>query len=83
MTISEIAPLQSPLAAVQRLLERFDNQGVIVGGVAASVLGNPRLTADVDVIILLSVSRLPHNFWRLPPNWVLFRASPMQSSLRA
>jgi hypothetical protein len=27
--------------------------------VAASLLGNPRLTADVDVIILLPVSRLP------------------------
>lgn len=59
MTISEIAPLQSPLVAVQRLLERFGNQGVIIGGVAASVLGTPRLTADVDAVILLSVSHLP------------------------
>ena len=59
MTISEIGPLQSPLAAVQQLLERFDNQGVIIGGVAASVLGVPRFTADVDVVILLAVDRLP------------------------
>jgi Nucleotidyl transferase of unknown function (DUF2204) len=59
MTSSEIGPLKSPLAAVQRLLERFDNQGVIIGGVAASLLGNPRFTADVDLIILLSVIRLP------------------------
>jgi hypothetical protein len=59
VTISEIAPLHSPLAAVQRLLERFGNQGVVIGGVAASVLGTPRLTADVDVVLLLSVSRLP------------------------
>jgi Nucleotidyl transferase AbiEii toxin, Type IV TA system len=58
VTISEIAPLQSPLAAIQRLLEHFDDQGVIIGGVAASVLGTPRLTVDVDVVILLSVSRL-------------------------
>jgi hypothetical protein len=57
--MSEIGPLQSPLAAVQQLLERFDNQGVIIGGVAASVLGAPRFTADVDVVILLSVDRLP------------------------
>ncbi len=42
VTISAIAPLHSPLAAVQRLLERFGNQGVIIGGVAASVLG-PRV----------------------------------------
>jgi hypothetical protein len=59
VTISEIAPLQSPLAAVQRLLDRFGNQGVIIGGVAASVLGIPRFTADVDVVILLSIDRLP------------------------
>lgn len=59
VTISEIAPLHSPLAAVQRLLERFGNRGVIIGGVATSVLGTPRLTADVDAILLLSVSRLP------------------------
>ena len=62
MTTPEIAPLLSPLAAVQRLLEYFDNQGLIIGGVAASMLGTPRLTADVDVVILLSVSRLPELF---------------------
>lgn len=59
VTISEMWPLQPPLAAVRQLLERFGNQGVIIGGVAASVLGTPRLTADVDVVLLLSVSRLP------------------------
>ena len=62
MTISEIAPLHSPLAAVQRLLERFGNRGVIIGGVAASVLGAPRFTADVDIVLLLSVSHLPKLF---------------------
>jgi hypothetical protein len=41
VTISVIAPLHSPLAAVQRLLERFGNQGVIIDGVAASMLGTP------------------------------------------
>jgi hypothetical protein len=32
---------------------------MIIGGVAASLLGNPRLTADVDALILLSVEELP------------------------
>ncbi len=59
VTISEIEPLQPPLIAVQKLLDRFGNQGVIIGGVAASVLGTPRLTADVDAVLLLSISRLP------------------------
>ena len=62
VTTAEIAPLLPPLAAVQQLLERFGNRGLVIGGVAASVLGIPRLTADVDVVLLLSVSRLPELF---------------------
>ncbi len=37
----------------------MNDQGVVIGGVAASLLGRPRLTADVDVVILLSVEQLP------------------------
>src|SRR5213078_363960 len=48
----------SSLAAVQRLLGHFDNRGLIIGGVAASLLGKPRLTADVDLMILLSTDDL-------------------------
>ena len=55
----DIAPLMSPLAAVQRVLRRFKNQGMIIGGVAASLLGKPRLTADVDAVLLLSTDDLP------------------------
>jgi hypothetical protein len=55
----ELYPLLEPLEAVQRLLARFGERGMIIGGVAASLLGRPRLTADVDVIMLLSVEELP------------------------
>jgi predicted nucleotidyltransferase len=54
----DIEPLREPLAAAQRLLEHFDQRGVIIGGVAVTALGAPRFTADVDVVLLLSVSRL-------------------------
>jgi hypothetical protein len=54
-----LAHLLAPLAALQRLLARFDNQGVIIGGVAASLLGKPRLTADIDAVFLLSVKDIP------------------------
>jgi hypothetical protein len=54
-----IPSLLSPLAAVQRLIAHFDDQGIVIGGVAASLLGRPRLTADVDVLLILSVKRLP------------------------
>jgi hypothetical protein len=54
----DLTPLLAPLAALQRLLARFDNQGIIIGGVAASLLGRPRLTADVDALLLLSIEEL-------------------------
>jgi hypothetical protein len=56
---SGVTPLLEPLIALQRLLEHFDNQGVIIGGIAASLLGKPRFTADIDAVILAGVEDLP------------------------
>ena len=55
----QVAPFLAPLAALQRLLAHFDNQGIVIGGIAASLLGKPRLTADVDAVVILSVDELP------------------------
>ncbi len=52
-------PLIAPLLAVQRLLTHFHNQGVIIGGVAVSLLGKPRFTADVNAVLLLTLSDIP------------------------
>lgn len=52
-------PLLEPVAAVQRLIDAFDQQGIIIGGIAASLLGQPRLTADADAMLLLSLDDLP------------------------
>ena len=41
-------PFHDPLEALQRLLSHFDNQGVIIGGVAATLLGQPRFTEGVE-----------------------------------
>jgi hypothetical protein len=57
--MQELTPLLAPLAAIQRLLAHFDDRALIIGGVAASLLGKPRLTADVDVVIFLSIEDLP------------------------
>ena len=54
-----ITPMLAPLVSLQRLLARFDDQGIVIGGVAASLLGKPRLTADVDAMFLLSTDELP------------------------
>jgi hypothetical protein len=41
-----IEPFFEPLESLQRLLSRFDDRGVIIGGVAVSVLGKARYTED-------------------------------------
>ncbi|MCP4427048.1 MAG: hypothetical protein GY803_21365 [Chloroflexi bacterium] len=50
-----LKPLLAPIQALQSLIEQFDNQGIIIGGVAASILGKPRLTAGADAMMLLSI----------------------------
>jgi hypothetical protein len=63
-----ITPLLAPLQALQNLLSEFDNQGVIIGGIAASLLGVPRYTVDLDAVFLLGVADIPR----------LLRAAAMQ-----
>lgn len=50
--------MRKALEAVLRLLRRTGDRGVIIGGLAASLLGRPRLTADIDAVIMLSVDQL-------------------------
>jgi len=44
---------------LQSLLSRFHERGVIVGGVAASLLGTPRYTVDLDAVFLLNFDDIP------------------------
>ncbi len=46
-------PARSPLAPFVQPLERLGIPYCITGSVAASVYGEPRLTADIDVVLLL------------------------------
>ncbi|MBN1878162.1 MAG: nucleotidyltransferase [Anaerolineae bacterium] len=55
-----LAPFLDPLQAIQNLLSAFGEQGVIIGGIAVSLLGKPRFTADVDAVFLLELEELPH-----------------------
>lgn len=52
-------PFLDPLLALQNLLQAFDERGVIIGGIAASLLGTPRFTADIDAVFLLEATDLP------------------------
>jgi hypothetical protein len=49
-------PGPSPLAAFLRPLERLALPYCVTGSVAASVYGEPRLTADIDVVLVLGAS---------------------------
>ena len=48
-----------PLEALERLLSHFDHQGVVIGGVAASLIGQARFTDDLDAMVLLSLNEIP------------------------
>jgi hypothetical protein len=54
-----IEPFREAIEALQRLFTKLDNPGVIIGGVAVSFLGRPRLTEDVDAMLLLSIEDIP------------------------
>jgi hypothetical protein len=58
-TPKELQALLPPLRALQNLIDRFEGQGIIIGGVAVSLLSEPRYTADVDAVIFLSIRDLP------------------------
>ena len=48
-----LSPLLEALRAFVRWLRAGQVRGVIIGGVAASILGRPRMTRDIDALILL------------------------------
>lgn len=53
-----LEPFRAAIEALQRLLLKQNDRGVIIGGVAVSLLGKPRFTADVDAVFLLSTDEL-------------------------
>jgi hypothetical protein len=54
-----VMPLLAPIQALQNLLLKYHNRGVIIGGVAASLLGSPRYTVDLDAVFLIDFDDLP------------------------
>jgi hypothetical protein len=48
-----------PLESLERLLAHFNHQGVVIGGIAVSLLGQPRFTQDLDVMVLLTIEEIP------------------------
>ncbi len=57
-----IGPFLQPLEALQRVFDYFGGRGMVIGGIAASLMGMPRLTVDIDAVMLLSIQDLPSLF---------------------
>lgn len=53
-----LEPFRNAIEALQNLLEKHNERGVIIGGIAIGFLGKPRFTADVDAMFLLSTSEI-------------------------
>src|SRR5262245_51825160 len=51
-----LAPLLAALQDLVTWLQDAEVAGAIIGGVAASLLGRPRVTRDIDVLVLLDES---------------------------
>jgi hypothetical protein len=51
--------LQSALADLSNWLDAARNPAIVIGGVAASFLGRPRFTRDIDALAIL-----PESDWR-------------------
>lgn len=71
-------PAPSPLAPFLDPLERLGLRYCITGSVAASVYGEPRLTADIDVVLLLGAGDIaalraafPETAYYVPPDETL------------
>lgn len=58
-TPQALKPLVPTLRAVQDLINHFENRGVFIGGAAVCLLGRPRMTADVDAVLIATVDELP------------------------
>jgi predicted nucleotidyltransferase len=56
---NSLEPFRAVIEALQRLFGKVNEQGVIIGGIAVGFLGQPRFTADIDAVFLLSTQDIP------------------------
>lgn len=53
-TPEQLEPLVPTIKALQTLIEKFESKGIVIGGAAICLLGQPRMTADVDAMLLVT-----------------------------
>jgi hypothetical protein len=71
-------PARDPLSPFLEPLERLDFPYCVTGSVAASVYGEPRLTADIDIVLFLKLQDIaalrqafPGELYFVPPDETL------------
>jgi hypothetical protein len=52
-----LAPLLKALLNLAQWLEQTRTSGAVIGGVAASILGRPRFTRDINAVVLIEEER--------------------------
>lgn len=54
----KFAPFLKPLADLQLLIKKSNCSGIVIGGIAASLLAVPRFTADIDMMVISSIEEI-------------------------
>ena len=82
MAVPRLAgPLLQAIAATTAWLKQANISAAVIGGVAASLLGHPLVTKDVDLVALADDSDVPRLLCS-DASMVSSRALPMQSLSR-
>lgn len=55
-----LSPVLPALHALCELLKKSHKQGMIIGGIASSILGQARLTIDIDATVMIDDKDLDH-----------------------
>ncbi|MCX7785915.1 MAG: nucleotidyltransferase [candidate division WOR-3 bacterium] len=67
--------MEEMIQAFVKVLEQFKIKYAIIGGIAASVWGKPRMTLDADVVVLLSIENIADFLKALRANGFLISES--------
>lgn len=60
MEEASVRHLLEPLSDLQKMMRKCKCLWMVIGGMAASLLGKPRFTADVDIVILINDEDILH-----------------------
>jgi len=51
---NHLKPLLDPLETLQKLLDHYIGRSIVIGGIASSLIGEPRLTAHLDALVIIN-----------------------------